>query len=127
MDNFYKLAEHASESDQGQANVTRRGLLTTVGALALATAATSSTSVAAADDKGKGERTFEGESTDGKLQEALDGALKQLGKALAEGGIADALATWKLAGVTGQRGSIAGLHTVTATITATRSPEWGNR
>jgi hypothetical protein len=70
------------------------------------------------------ERTFEGESRDGKLQGALDEALKQLDMALGEGGVKDGLATWKITGVTGQRGGFAGFLTVKVTITATRGPEW---
>ena len=59
------------------------------------------------------------------IGEPVVDALKQLDKALGEGGVADALATWTIIGVTGQRGGIDWLHTVKETITATRSPEWG--
>ena len=82
---------------------------------------------ATTDDQEENVRRFEGQSNDGKLQAALDDALSQLDKALGEGGVADALATWTITGVTGQRGSIAGLRTVTVTITATRSPEWDSK
>ena len=58
------------------------------------------------------------------VQGALDNALEQLDKALPEGGVRDAMATWKVAAMTGQRGGIAGLRTVKVTITAVRSPEW---
>ncbi len=71
------------------------------------------------------ERTFEGQSDDGQLQAALDGALMQLDKALGEGGVADAMSTWTITKVTGQRGSIAGVRSVKVTITATRTPAWG--
>lgn len=78
-----------------------------------------------ADEKGKNQRAFEGQSNDGQLQAALDEALTQLDKALGEGGVADAMATWTITKVTGQRGGIAGLHSVKVTITATRTPPWG--
>ncbi len=70
------------------------------------------------------DRTFEGQSKDGKLQAALDEALMQLDKAVGEGGVADAMSTWTITKVTGQRGGIAGLRSVKVTITATRTPPW---
>ncbi|MFT3880585.1 MAG: hypothetical protein QM703_13090 [Gemmatales bacterium] len=72
----------------------------------------------------KGERTFEGSSKSGKLQKALNAALKELNKALGEGKVADASATWKLATVSGNVGGIAGLNRLTVTIKATRQPAW---
>jgi hypothetical protein len=72
----------------------------------------------------KGERTFEGSSKSGKLQKALNGALKELNKALSEGKVADASATWKLASVSGNVGGIAGVNRLTVTIKATRQPGW---
>ena len=72
----------------------------------------------------RGERTFEGTSKSGKFQKALNGALKQLGKALSEGGVADASATWKLAKVTGNVGAITGSTKLTVMINATRVPGW---
>jgi hypothetical protein len=106
-------------ADVGPAELTRRALL--AGAV---TATAVAASAAGADDKVKVERTFTGESKGGKVQEALDKALEQLDKALPEGGVADAQAEWKMSGVTGTRGGIAGVHTVTVTISATRTPEW---
>lgn len=69
-------------------------------------------------------RTFEGSSKSGKLQKALNAALKELNKALGEGKVADASATWQLVSVTGSIGGIAGLNRLTVTIEATRSPAW---
>ena len=54
------------------------------------------------------ERVFEGESADDKLQAALEAALQKLDKALPEGNVADASASWRMPDVTGQRGGITG-------------------
>ena len=70
------------------------------------------------------ERKFEGQSTDGQLQEALDEALKQLDLALGDGGAADAQAKWTITAVTGLRGGLLPTNKVNVTITATRTPEW---
>jgi hypothetical protein len=70
------------------------------------------------------ERIYQGESTDGKLQEALDKTLQQLDGDLAEGGVSDAMASWKIIEVTGQRGGIAGFHSVQVKIAAIRTPAW---
>jgi hypothetical protein len=67
-------------------------------------------------------RTYEGESKAGDLQEAMDAALKSLSDDLAEGGVADALANWKLSEVTGQLGGVAGFRSVKVRIVATRTP-----
>jgi len=72
----------------------------------------------------KGERTFEGSSKSGKLQKALNAALKELNDALSEGKVADASAKWTLASVTGNVGGIAGLNRLTVIIKATRQPAW---
>jgi hypothetical protein len=72
----------------------------------------------------KVERTYEGDSKDGKVQEALDNALVKLDKDLPEGGVADASASWKLAEVSGQRGGLPGFRSVKVKITATRTPDW---
>lgn len=106
---------------QGLSDLSRRALLAAAGAVTLAAVAAPAASAA---DPVKVERTFEGASASGKLQEALDKALSQMDKALGEGGVRDALGSWKLAGVIGQRGGIAGLNILKVTITATRSPEW---
>lgn len=88
---------------------------------------TAAASAADRDDKAAGARTFDGESKDGKLQEALDKALEQLDKALSEGGVADAQAAWKVADVTGTRGGMTGAKTVKVKISATRTPPWVNK
>lgn len=72
----------------------------------------------------KSERTFEGSSKSGKLQKALNAALKELNDALGEGKVADASATWQLVSVSGNVGGIAGLNRLTVTIKATRQPAW---
>ncbi len=56
----------------------------------------------------KGERTFEGTSKSGKLQKALNAALKELNEALGEGKVAGASAAWKLASVSGNVGGLPG-------------------
>jgi hypothetical protein len=102
--------------------VSRRDLLAVAGA---ATALAAAAPVAAADEPAKGkERTYEGESRAGKLDEALGQALGKLSGDLGAGGVADGLAAWKLAEVTGQLGGFAGFHSVKVKITATRSPDW---
>ncbi|HQR07652.1 MAG TPA: hypothetical protein PLN21_12565 [Gemmatales bacterium] len=50
--------------------------------------------------------------------------MKELNKALDEGKVADASATWKLASVSGNVGGIAGLNRLTVTIKAARQPGW---
>ncbi len=72
----------------------------------------------------KGERTFEGNSKSGKIQKALNSALKDLNKALSEGGVADASATWSLASVTGNVGGMTGASKLTVKIKASRTPAW---
>ncbi len=69
-------------------------------------------------------RLFEGESPEGDLQKALQAALGKLDKALAEGNVADASATWKITQVSGTRGGITGARGVNVTISAIRTPEW---
>ena len=102
-------------------DVSRRRLLALAGVATVA--ATASAAIADEPAKGK-ERTYEGESRSGKLQEALDQALGKLSGDLGAGGVADGLASWKLADVTGQLGGFAGFHSVKVKITATRSPDW---
>ncbi len=70
------------------------------------------------------ERIYQGESKDGKLQEALDNALQQLDGDLGEGGVSDATASWKIIEVTGQRGGIAAFRSVQVKIAAIRTPPW---
>ena len=101
--------------------VSRRGLLAVVGAATVAAAA----APAAAEEPAKGKtRTYEGESRAGKLDEALTQALGKLSGDLGAGGVADGLADWKLAEVTGQLGGFAGFHNLKVKVTATRSPDW---
>lgn len=74
----------------------------------------------------KDERVYRGKSKDGKLQDALNEALQQLGKDVSEGGIRDGLASWKLIEITGEYGGIAGFHSIDVMITAKRSPAWSD-
>ena len=74
-----------------------------------------------------GERVFEGESADDKLQAALEAALQKLDKALPEGNVSDASASWRLLDVAGQRGGITGRRVIKVRIAATRQPPWPNR
>jgi hypothetical protein len=78
-------------------------------------------------EQGKNERTFEGQSKDGDLQDALHKALEQLDKTLGEDGVADAMATWKITDVSGERGGIAVQRTLKVTITASRTPPWNKK
>jgi hypothetical protein len=73
---------------------------------------------------GQAERYFEGESANGTIQEGLDQALLKLEAALPEGGVADAMGTWRMLTVTGQRGGIVPLRTVKVLISAARTPPW---
>ena len=103
-------------------NISRRNLLALAG---VATAAAAAVPAQAVEEPAKGkERTYEGESRAGKLEEALSQALGKLSGDLGAGGVADGLATWKLAEVTGQLGGFAGFHSVKVKVTATRSPDW---
>lgn len=99
---------------------TRRGVLTALGAGTLVAAA-ARPSYAAPQ---YGARVYEGESKTGNLQEALDAALKSVSDDLSEGGVADAMASWKLSEVTGQLGGIAGFRTVKVKLVATRTPPY---
>ena len=72
----------------------------------------------------KDERRYEGVSPDGNLQEALGNALQQLQNDIAEGGVRDASASWRLVEIRGQHGGFAGRYSVVAEITATRAPGW---
>jgi hypothetical protein len=58
------------------------------------------------------------------LQEAIAGALQHLEADLGEGNISDASASWIIAEISGEYGGFAGLRSVTAKLTATRSPPW---
>src|SRR5262245_61735985 len=89
-------------------SVSRRGAMTALGVGTLAAAAVSTTHAA---EQYTG-RTYEGESKSGNLQEALDAALTQVSDDLSAGGVADAMANWKLSEVTGQLGGIAGFRSV---------------
>jgi hypothetical protein len=115
------MARNTSGTDREQSGVTRRALLATAGVVGLTATVNQR---AHADDKAGVERTFEGESTDGQLQAALDKALEQLDKALSEGGVRDATATWKVAAISGVRGTFKEGRTVKVAISATRNPRW---
>jgi hypothetical protein len=71
------------------------------------------------------ERTYEGESWDGKLQEALERALQRLDADLSEGGVRDAFSSWVVTEISNDYGGFVGFCSVKAKITAKRSPEWG--
>ena len=71
-----------------------------------------------------GERVFEGESADDKLQAALEAALQKLDKALPKGGVADASASWRMLDVAGQRRGITGRRVIKVRVAATRQPPW---
>ena len=98
--------------------VSRRALL------ASGVAATLLTGEASADDAYGPERTFEGDSKTGNIQEALEMATKKLSGALGDGGAADATATWTVQHVTGMVGGLVPPHSVKVTITARRTPPW---
>jgi hypothetical protein len=102
--------------------LSRRGLLATSGAVA-ATAVLGQNSQAG-EKKGGSERYYLGQASDGKLQDALDDALKQLGQDLPEGNVSDASATWRLLDVAGELGGITGARTIKVNIAATRTPPW---
>jgi hypothetical protein len=103
----------------GRSLPTRRHALTALGAGAVAAAVIVPGADAAAV---QAEREYQGESAGGNLQEALDSALAKLDADLGAGGVSDAMGNWRLAGVTGQRGGIAGVHSVKVTLVATRTP-----
>jgi hypothetical protein len=86
--------------------------------------ATGGRAALATQKKGNVERIYEGESAGGTLQEALAGALQKLDKDLPEGGVADAMASWHLLGVSGTRGGFAAFRSVKVRIAATRTPPW---
>jgi len=115
------MAAQASGTDHEQSSVTRRALLAAAGAVGLAATVSQN---AVADDKGKVERRFKGESADGQLQTALEKALEGLDEALNEGGVRDATATWKVAEISGERGTFKEGRTVKVSIIAARSPQW---
>jgi hypothetical protein len=71
------------------------------------------------------QRTYEGESRDGNMQEAVDEVLQRLDADLGEGGVRDASASWVVTEISGERGGIAGFRRVKVKITASRSPKWG--
>jgi hypothetical protein len=71
------------------------------------------------------ERIFDGQSTEGDLQEALNNALQRLSEDLGKDGVRDASASWIVTEIAGNRGGFAGFHSVKVSITAKRTPEWG--
>jgi len=70
------------------------------------------------------EREYEGKSTAGNLQEALDDAFQRLAAELGEGGVRDASASWVATEIAGEYGGFAGLHSMIVKIVAKRSPDW---
>src|SRR5262245_18946144 len=114
------MATDQGGSETSSTFFTRRGALTalSVGALATAAARTSEAAQQYAS------RVYEGESTAGNLQEALDAALQQVSADLGAGGVADAMANWRLSDITGQRGGIAGFHNVKVRLVASRTPPY---
>jgi hypothetical protein len=113
------MGSHREGSGPAITSQTRRGALAALGMGTLAAAAARTSRAAAQQYAG---RVYEGESKAGNLQEALDAALKGVSDDLAAGGVADAMATWKLSEVTGQLGGIAGFHSVKVKVAATRTP-----
>lgn len=71
------------------------------------------------------ERDYEGKSSDGNLQEALNKALESLVRDLAEDGVRDASASWVITEINGNYGGFAGSRTLKVRIAAKRTPEWG--
>ena len=69
------------------------------------------------------QRQYEGESSNGNFEEALNEALHGLDKDLGEGGVQDASATWVVTEVTGSYARI-GSHSTKVKIAAVRHPEW---
>lgn len=69
-------------------------------------------------------RRFKGTSNNGSYDEAIKAALAKLNKALADDGVRDATATWKLSSVQGEVGGIAGLNEISVVIVASRQPAW---
>ena len=69
------------------------------------------------------EREYEGKSSDGNLQNALNDALQQLSVQLGEGGVCDASASWVVAEIAGRYGGLLGGN-LTVKIAAKRTPEW---
>jgi hypothetical protein len=74
---------------------------------------------ACSSDASPQEHEFVGISEQRSFEEALDDALKQLRQAMAEEGIADNQASWKLVEITGRVGGIAGFDELQVKITAT--------
>lgn len=70
------------------------------------------------------ERTYEAESQDGNLLEAIETVRQQLDADLTEGGVRDASASWTVTEISGMSGGIAGFRSIKVKITAKRSPGW---
>ena len=69
-------------------------------------------------------RRFKGTSNSGSYDEAIKAALAKLNKALADDGVRDATATWKVSSVQGEVGGITGLNQLSVIIIANRQPAW---
>jgi len=71
------------------------------------------------------ERTYEGNSPNGNLQEALERALELLAADLDKGGVRGASATWVVTEIAGEYVGWGELQSKVK-IAAKRSPEWGH-
>lgn len=69
-------------------------------------------------------RRFKGTSNSGSYDEAIKAAIEKLNSALADDGVRDATATWKVSAVQGEVGGIAGLNQLSVIIVANRQPAW---
>jgi hypothetical protein len=69
-------------------------------------------------------RVYEGESPNGKWQEALEKAIQLVAKDVGEGGVRDGRVSWIVTETSGEYGGIAGGRSVKVTITGTRVPSW---
>lgn len=70
------------------------------------------------------ERTYEGESRNENLQEAIAMAPQRLDADLGEGGVSDGSASWTITQTSGTRGGFTGSLSIKVKITAKRSPPW---
>lgn len=105
----------------GDSTFSRRKAAQIMGATAIAGVGMARAGVGSTDGV---EREYEGESSAGNLQQALDAALAKVDADLAEGGVSDGMANWRLCAVTGLRGGVAGLNTVKVRIAASRTPPY---
>ncbi|RBP03119.1 hypothetical protein DFR50_14643 [Roseiarcus fermentans] len=69
--------------------------------------------------------TYEGESGNESLQEAIEAALRMLAADLNQGGVRDASASWAISEISGTHGGLAGSRSIKVTIASERTPPWG--